>query len=388
MVRYGMDSDYERAKEIWEECFRDSAEEVNFYFKNLYDTHKYLVLEEDGEIKASLHENPYKLNINGNVFDSIYIVGVAVSPEYRGKGYMNTLLKECLKENYKRGVPFLFLSPINPEIYRKYGFEYVTTLDKVSFNFDSLVYTKIERAYDLKRVVVDSEDEIFYDLIQIYKNKMKDYFLYVERDVEYYKAWIKEIRSDGGEVYAIYLDREIKGYIALYKDEKVIVREIFSSDRRAFENLLAFLNTYREYYKEVEIKNPTENSLVNYFTNQKRLKRESLPFIMGRVLNVKEFLEMLNIYGVEFSIQVTDNLILENNGVYSFSSDGELNFSKDGEWDIKVDITDFSSLVFGQLGLEELLFLEKIEIKSENILNLFKEKNIFNLKKNYIQDYQ
>ena len=67
-----------------------------FYFDNLYDRHKYLLLEENDEIKASLHENPYRLNFNGTVFESIYIVGVAVSPEYRGKGYMNELIRDLL----------------------------------------------------------------------------------------------------------------------------------------------------------------------------------------------------------------------------------------------------------------------------------------------------
>ena len=99
MVRYGIDKDYEKAKKIWEECFKDSLEEVEFYFKNLYDKHKYLLLEENDEIKASLHENPYRLNMNGTTFDSQYIVGVAVSPEYRGKGYMD----ELIKEKFKRG---------------------------------------------------------------------------------------------------------------------------------------------------------------------------------------------------------------------------------------------------------------------------------------------
>lgn len=175
MIRYGMDRDFERAKKIWQECFLDSESEVEFYFKNLYDRHKYLILEEDDEIKASLHENPYKLNFNGTVFDSIYLVGLAVSPEYRGKGYMDQLMREALIENRKREIPFIFLSPINPEIYRKYGFEYVTRLNNYSMRTESIPYNKIERAYDIKRVELNSEDEIYEDLAKIYNKKWRVY---------------------------------------------------------------------------------------------------------------------------------------------------------------------------------------------------------------------
>lgn len=388
MVRYGIDKDYEKAKKIWEECFKDSLEEVEFYFKNLYDKHKYLLLEENDEIKASLHENPYRLNINGTTFDSQYIVGVAVSPEYRGKGYMDELIKESLKGARDRDIPFVYLSPINPEIYRKYGFEYVTRLNKYLSLTQDIPYNKIEKAYEIKRVELNSEDEIYSDLIEIYNYKMRENFLYVERDEKYYRDWIREIRSDGGEVYTLYLGENIEGYVALYRREKLEVREIFSKNRRGLENLLAFLKTFKEYYPELEIINPVDNILEYVFTNQKKLIKKDYPFIMGRVVNPLEILKMLNIYDIEMKIQITDSIILENNGIYSFDKDGELKFETTGEWDIKIDIGDFSTLIFGLLSLDELIYLEKLEVKDEIILKNIKKKDIFNLKKNYIQDYQ
>ena len=387
MIRYGKDSDFETAKKIWSECFTDSLEEVNFYFENLYDKHKYLVLEENDEIKASLHENPYQLNLNGTVFNSLYIVGVAVSPQYRGKGYMDKLLRETLLESRKREIPLIFLLPINSDIYRRYGFEYISSLDKILLDTKDIPYNKIERAYDIKRVEVENE-ELYIDLIKIYKRQMEGNFLYIERDENYYKNWLKEIVSDGGEVYALYLDDEIRGYIALYKGEKLVIREIFSEDRRGLENLLAFLKTFKEYYPQIEIKFPQGHLIEYCFKNQKKLEKRENLFIMGRVLNPMEILKMLNIYGINLKLLITDNIILENNGVYEFTSEGEINFKSKSDWDIKIDIGDFSSLIFGMLSLEELIFLEKLEIKERKILNYLKEKGIFTIKRNYIQDYQ
>lgn len=388
MIRYGMDRDFEKAKKIWQECFIDSEDEVEFYFENLYDRHKYLILEEDDEIKASLHENPYKLNFNGTVFDSIYIVGVAVSPEYRGKGYMNELIKESLIENRKRGIPFIFLSPINAEIYRKYAFEYVSGLTKYSMKTSSIPYEKIERAYDIKKIELDSEYDLYQDLIEVYNEKMSELSLYIERDEEYYKNWVKEIKSDGGEIFSLYLNEEIRGYVAFYKRESIEIREIFSKDRRALENLLAFIKSYKEYYPNLEVKNIDERSLEYCFTNPKLLNKIEYPFIMGRVLRPLDILKMMNIYDIDMKILITDNLIPENNGIYKFSQEGELTYEEIGDWDIKIDIGDFSSLIFGQLSIDELIFLEKLEVKNEEVVKKIKYKGIFGLRKNYIQDYQ
>lgn len=388
MIRYGMERDFERAKKIWRESFLDSEDEVEFYFENLYDRHKYLILEEDDEIKASLHENPYRLNFNGSVFDSIYIVGVAVSPEYRGKGYMNQLLRESLIESRKRGIPFLFLSPINPEIYRKYGFEYVSRLTKYSLKTQSIPYSRLERAYDIKSVVLNSEDEMYKDLIEVYEEQMRDFSLYIQRDEKYYRDWVREIKSDGGDIFSIYLDGKIEGYVAFYRREKLEIREIFAKDRRSLENLLAFIKTFKEYYPELEIKNLEGKSLEYLFSNQKSFEKREYPFIMGRILNPMEVFKMMNIYDIDIKILVTDSLIVENNGVYRFTQEGEASYEEIGDWDIKIDIGDLSALVFGQLSIEELIFLEKLEVKNPEVLKRLKEKSIFTLKRNYIQDYQ
>lgn len=89
---------------------------------------------------------------------------------------------------------------------------------------------------------------------------------------------------------------------------------------------------------------------------------------MGRILNPMEIFKMLNIYDIDMKIQVTDSIIVENNGVYKFTQEGDLTYEESGDWDIKIDIGDLSSLVFGQLSIDELIFLEKLEVKSEKAL--------------------
>lgn len=385
MIRYGIDSDYKRAREIWEECFKDSQEEVDFYFTKLYDKNKFLVLEESGSIRASLHENPYKLNINGKIFPSNYIVGVAVSPQYRGRGYMGKLMEESLKKSYEKGLPLVFLSPINPEIYRGYGFEYITKLNKLSLETKEICFDKIDREFEIVKFEIESS--LYSDLISVYDFVMKNRSLYVERDENYYKNWVAEIISDGGDIYMLYSKGIVRGYVALYRGEILTVRELFAKGKREYESLLSFIKTFREYYPKLEIKTPEGERIEYYFKNQKRVYKSENQFIMGRVLKPKKILETLGIKGITFKISIVDDIISDNNRVFSLNESGQVNIV-DTDWDLRVKIGDFSLLSLGVLSLEELIFLERVEIKNTQVVTQLIEKNIFKLKLNYIQDYQ
>lgn len=387
-IRYGLEKDYEKAKKIWSECFNDSENEVNYYFENLYDRYKYLVLEENEDIKASLHENPYKIFIGDSVYDSFYIVAVAVSPEYRSKGYMTKLITESLKGAKRKGLPLIYLSPINSDIYRRYGFEYLTDIEKYSFDMKEIVFSKIEKEYTIKRVELNSEDELYKDLVKVYNKKMKSYFLKIARDEKYYRNWIREIKSDGGDIFAFYLGEEIQGYIAFYRREKLEVRELFAINKRGYENFLAFLKSFQDYYPEVVMKTPIRENINFYFKNQKVLKKESYPFIMGRVLNPELILKELNFKNINLKIFILDNILEENNAVYKIE-DGDIEILRLSEdWDLKLDINSFAQLVLGYFSIEELILLERVEIRNYEILKFLIENNIFSIKKNYIQDYQ
>ena len=212
--------------------------------------------------------------------------------------------------------------------------------------------------------------------------------LALERDEEYFKNWVKEIKSDGGDVFSIYLDESIRGYVALYRREELEIREIFARDRRALENLLSLVKSFKEYYPKLKIKNIDEKLLDYLFNNQKALEVKEYPFIMGRILNPLEVFKMLNIFDIDMKIMVTDSIIMENNQVYIFTEEGEQWYGNMSDWDLKIDIGDLSSLIFGQLSIEELIYLEKIEVNNEEVIGRIREKGIFEKKKNYIQDYQ
>lgn len=385
-IRYGNDKDKIKAEYIWKECFTDSENEVRFYFDELYRKENFLLMEDgEKEIRASLHENPYEMIMNNEKLSSFYIIAVAVSPQYRGKGYMGELIRYSLRNAREKGLDFVFLSPINTEIYRRYGFGYMSSLEKYSISMENIPFERIDRAYEIKKV--SEEKNLYGDLIEIYKEKMKNSFAYLERDENYYRRALKEMENENGDIYIFYLENKAAGYISLYKREGSIeVRELFGFNKKVIESMFAFIKTHKEYYPELIIKAPVNSNMNFYIHDQTSMEKIEFPFIMGRIVNVENMLKRLHIEDRELKISVTDKVIEENNGVYEISVYGAVSKKDRIESDIEIDITDLNHLIFGYFSIDEMIELERVKINNREKIEEIKK--IFPKQKVYIQEYQ
>lgn len=381
-IRYAQEEDTKKAENIWRENFTDSESEIRFYFDELYRKENFLLLEDDKKnIRASLHENPYNLSIKEKGLNSFYIVGVAVSPEYRGRGYMNQLLSYSLNKAAE-SKDIVFLSPINPEIYKNLGFGYMSSLETYTISITELPNYKIDKNIEIKKV---TEDE-FSELVYIYNTKMANYFGYLVRDEKYYERIKKEIENEGGTLYIFYKDNQPVAYISLYfKENEIFMREFIYLNVEVSKTIFAFLKSFKEYYSSLVIKAPRGSNIDFVISNQLSIKKSETPFIMGRVLNVKNILALLNIKGYQLKIKITDSLIEMNDGVFLLKEDGTIEKVKSETWDLNMDISEFCSLAMGYFTGEEMIDLEKIASKNIDIEILNK---IFPRRKFYIQEYQ
>lgn len=382
MIRYGID-DIEKAKDIWRENFTDSEEEIDFYFKTIYKDKNFLLLEEDSEIKASLHENPYDISFNGNILPSFYIVAVAVSPEYRGKGYMRKLLNHSLKNALSNNRDIVFLSPINTEIYSNFGFGYISGLEHYKLKLDDIPFNSINRDIEIKK----AGEEDFNNIIELYNKKMKNTNIYLERDKKYFNRIKAEIENENGKIYVFYREKRITGYLICYfREEEIFAREFFYYDIETVKTMLAFIKTFKEYYQNFKVTTPQGSNFNFLFPNQLKVEKKENPFILARILNVKNILSYLNIKGTAFNIKVRDNIIDENNDVFSIEEDGNVEkIDNIDEWNIDIDIRDLATLVSGYMSIDDLVELKKIRV---NNIDLKVLSNIFKKQKNYIQEFQ
>ena len=117
----------ERTKPLYREVFPEDTEEFfDFYYRER--PKRILAMEEDGEIIAMLHLNPFLISFFGKEIKASYIYAVATKKEKRRQGIMGELLRYSFTLLKEEGEAFCFLIPVAESIYSPYGFRTVAKL--------------------------------------------------------------------------------------------------------------------------------------------------------------------------------------------------------------------------------------------------------------------
>ena len=388
-VRYAKKNEKEIAIKFWKDSFKDSEEQIKFYFDNIYNEKNYLVLEDNSKIVSSLHENDYIFNFNNESIKSKYIVGVSSDITMRNKGYMSKLLISMLENSKKKDMPFVFLTPINPKIYRKFGFEYFSNIEYYNFSVEELANFKFPND-EYSYIEINEENKNLYlnDLIKIYNANMKDNFSYLERNDFYFDKVLKETISDEMKTFILYKNKVASAYIifGLY-EENIEIRECMALDSISYKEMLALIYGYRDYYKTVSLASPNNSSIEFLFENQLNIEKIVKPFMMMRVLNPLSIFKNLKLENSNIKIYIEDKMLKENTGLYSLNN--EISFSNINEekasYDLKIDITDLVFLITGYFSIDDLVKLGEIDIKNKNIIK--KLNKIFSKKNSYLYEF-
>ena len=388
-IRYAKKSEKEIAIKFWKDSFKDSEEQIKFYFDNIYNEKNYLVLEDNSKIVSSLHENDYIFNFNNESIKSKYIVGVSSDITMRNKGYMSKLLIAMLENSKKKDMPFVFLTPINPKIYRKFGFEYFSNIEYYNFSIEELANFKLpNNDYSYMEINEKNKKSYLTDLIKIYNSNMEDNFSYLERDDFYFDKILKETSSDGMKAFILYKNKVACAYIifGLY-EENIEIRECLALDNISYKEILALIYGYRDYYKNISLASPNNSNLEFLFENQLNIEKIVKPFMMMRVLNPLAIFKNLKLENSNIKIYIEDKILKENTGLYSLNN--EISFSNITEekavYDLKINIADLVFLITGYFSIDDLVKLGKINIKNKNIIK--KLNKIFSKKKSYLYEF-
>ncbi|MEX6494127.1 GNAT family N-acetyltransferase [Fusobacterium animalis] len=388
-VRYAKKSEKEIAIKFWKDSFKDSEEQIKFYFDNIYNKKNYLVLEDNSKIVSSLHENDYIFNFNNESIKSKYIVGVSSDITMRNKGYMSKLLISMLENSKKKSMPFVFLTPINPKIYRKFAFEYFSNIEYYNFSVEELADFKFPKDnYSYIEINEENKNLCLDDLIKIYNFNMRNNFCYLERDGYYFNKILKEANSDEMKTFILYKNKVASAYIifGLY-EENIEIRECLALDSISYKEILALIYGYRDYYKNVNLANPNNSNIEFLFENQLNIEKIVKPFMMMRILNPLSIFKNLKLENFNIKIYIEDKILKENTGLYSLNN--EIIFSNTPEdkaiYDLKIDIGDLIFLITGYFSIDDLLKLGKIDISNKKILR--KLERIFSKKNSYLYEF-
>ncbi|EGT3846505.1 GNAT family N-acetyltransferase [Clostridioides difficile] len=391
-IRYAKEEEIESIKEIWSYCFNDTESFMKYYFNDKYKSENTVVALDEGKIISSLQLNQYKLLLNSKVYNTSYVVGVSTLPEGRGTGYMSKVMKFTLNELYKKGQLVSILMPIDYRLYRRFGYEHCYDQIEYTINTDDL------KNFKSSGKMIKSNLSQIDDLIRIDRAFLNEVNGNVLKDEHYYENLFKEIQSEDGFLY-IHEGNEKDGYIVYFlQEDKMVVRELFYKNIDALKSMLKFIYNHNTQCKIVTISTPTIDKIRFILDNPKDSDIKIKPFMMGRVINVKKFIEDIDIekdINSSFNLLIEDKFIDENNGLFKISIQNKKvsveQLDKKGaekpqeDFDIKLDINTLTQLSFSYIDVNEAIFLNDIKDVSEETLETLN--CIFSKKNNYINEY-
>lgn len=382
-IRFARECDQNNIMEIWNYCFNDGPKFTDYYFNNKYKNYNTIVVEEEANIVSSLQLNQYKIKLNDKEYSTSYVVGVSTLPEARGRGYMKHIMDFTLNELYKKNQLVSILMPIDYRLYRKYGYEHCYDQIEYEINIEDL--RGFKSLGSLKKASLNHINE----MINIEESFLENLNGIVVRDENYYKNLFKEVESEDGHIY-IHENEGSDGYIIYFiNGESIFVRELYYKNINALKGILRFIYNHNTQCKKVNITSPVDDKIRFVLSNPRTVTMKLKPFMMGRIINFKKFLESLNIESNNQSsliISLKDDYIKENNKIFKITLENNQLSVEEGKFDYNVEfnINTISQLAFSYISAKEAYLLNNLEENKEAIefLDL-----IFTKKENYINEY-
>lgn len=329
------------AYKLWEQCFGDTKAYMDFYFRRKREDNKIIALYEEQEtnynimiqeritenkiIASMIHLNPYMLKVYNTTIMAHYIVGVATRPENRKQGLMRYLMKIALKEMYQAGELFTYLMPAKEEIYLPFDFRHIYEQNRYSKALDGLSGAgEIGDGNLLARSWSEAEEaekqKAVSFAIEILSGS-KD--IYVLRNRKYYETICEEMQAAGGDVLLVYREKGVIGIVCYMKEntkteitESILYPEYTEEVVRYFEALTGGREMEITYYDSSFMK---KDALTN-----RDYKEKTIPVIMARLVNLEQFFKQMETTSPMFvTLQVTDDILLENNKTFTLDFNGE-----------------------------------------------------------------
>lgn len=387
MIRYAREDELNSIKNIWNYCFNDEESFVNYYFKNKYKSCNTVVYLENNKIISSLQLNNYKININNKTYDTSYVVGVSTFPEGRGRGFMKDIMSFSLNELYNKKHLVSILMPIDFRIYERFGYTNCYDILEYEIDINDIDNFRVSGSF------YEANEENINELIEIQNDFLKNNNGNIVRDKDYYKNFLEEVKSENGYIYI----NDGEGYLTYFiNNNEMFVREIYYKNINSLKSMLGFIYNHNTQINKVKITTPINDKIRFILKNPKHIKINLKQFMMGRVINVFEFLKTLNLDNKSLNkdlktiICIKDRFIKENNKLIEikieknelFINEIKENYNnKDVDF---IDINSFSKLCFSYLDIDELIFNNNLEL-SKNTIDIFNI--LFNKKINYINEY-
>lgn len=336
----------------------------------------------EGVMMARIVNNRFTSYFDGHEIENGGIGAVSTLPEYRDKGAVKEIFSKLLPDAYANGEIISTLFPFNHAFYRKVGYEVVCQQN--TYEFEPAILK--EYRFSGKAQLWNPGDSVK-EYTKLYNQFAAHYNLAAKRDDS--MMLDKHVK---GEYYKdrkfCYLLSDEKGPISylIFKDVRreamsvLQVEDIAWKERQGFLAILGFLSRFTADYGKIQLFLPAGVELLTIIHSplsyhiQKTTRQE----YMVRIINAQKLLElMIKPKDISFVIQVTDEIISENNGIWLVQ--GDVVKQVDTAPDIIVSERALAQMVVGGVDLEEALLKNDVELRSneETLKKVFVRKKLF-----------
>lgn len=350
--RRATEADRKSIEALWAYCFEKPDEPFfQWYFSRVCQMDDVVVAEENQHIAADLHLRPYTLNLRGNSMPVDYMVGVATHPAARGRGIASKLLKNAFRISRSRGKSAVILMPSDASFYMPLGCSfYVQQWERSAApEWLARIGEKPEKA-----MTVSSSDE-WHILASVYEKFTERRNGFAQRDE---KTWRTFIEGQLNEGYIAVTGDETgpTGYLCYGIDgRRLIANEMAYVSDRGRRGLYAFMAGHRGSIDRCTWYEPLDDCSFYYWPNGAEhtyIENRTFPFMMARITDPVGVIDGLpcekQIHG-EYSFQLVDPVLSENNGIYMVrAEDGEIHALQDDIfYKLRLHIEDTSGIDLG-----------------------------------------
>lgn len=364
------DDDAEDIRKLWQYCFDDDENFVQWYFREYYQAENTLGLYDHGRLAAALQIIPYSIMMRQKSLSCGYVVGVSTAPQDRGQGLSGQMLVGALEIMRERGQVLSLLMPFAGEFYYRYQWQFAYFKQQVTLPLDKL--RTLRKPYG--RLVLTEAAKVLPELAKVYEAFCATRNGYVLRTPANWQHLLADLSLQQGFCVMLYHDATPEGY-ALYvkKGGDIQIVEMAYENFAARGGLLDYFYSHRSHCQNLIWKAPSDDPLPYELPDGQNVIHWR-PDVMLRVVDVIGALSAL-CYPLEekltLRLKIMDKWAEWNNGIFRLAiTDGQGVVEKlaDDEWDVAMDVGALALLLSGASDCRQLAWRGLLQARqTENL---------------------
>lgn len=317
------------------------------------------IAKSDGVAVGGFGVSPMSATRGEAEFQCAGVLAVAVMPHVRGGGVGGKMMRFGIREYFERGYELASLYAFKESFYRAFGYE--TTGLRYKISVDMNVFPRVKATLPIRQLDAGSVD-LIQDCYRTFAHKRSG--LNLRHDYQWNRILPPDSKrtiyaaGDPIEAYAI-----LQHKVEFWQDQEVV--EFVWTTKRGYDSILSVIAGTGINKKNAVWVEPSDSPFRTRYWDHDANVVGLTPQLMFRVLNVKKGLEGLKpVNSGSFTIQITDDVIPENNGPFrvTFSPSGVTVEAAESAG-FSMDIRQFTQAFMGEPSLANLVMNDLVEIR-------------------------